>query len=153
MTSSKWIRPMHSVTRCRPRRIRSIAYADTFYSQDVYSGSGIRAKAGIAEGQPRRAGPDAEAPRSGPGSGPSETDPGSAVGGEVQAKKAAVILPKPRVAPVQQPAVKHEEAVPAQKTAVKSEEAVPVQKPTVQEASPTPAEHRSSASRTFGCPS
>ena len=88
-----------------------------------------------------------------PGAALSGADPASAVGGEAQATKAAVILPKPRVAPVQQPAVKHEEAVPAQKTAVKSEEAVPVQKPTVQEASPTPAEHRSSASRTFGCPS
>ena len=44
--------------------------ADTFYNQDVYSGSGIRAAAGIEEGHPRRAGPDAEAPRSGPGSGP-----------------------------------------------------------------------------------
>ena len=65
-SSSEWIQLMHSVRRCRPRRIRSIAYADTFYSQDAYSGSGIRAKAGIAEGQPRRAGPDAEAPRSGP---------------------------------------------------------------------------------------
>ena len=114
VTSSKWIRPMHSVTRCRPRRIRSIAYADTFHSQDVSSGSGIRAEAGIAEGQPRRAGPDAEAPRSGPGSGPSGAGIASAVGGEVQAKKAAVILPKPRVTPVQQPAVKHEEAVRAQ---------------------------------------
>ena len=88
-----------------------------------------------------------------PGAALSGADPASAVGGEAQATKAAVILPKPRVAPVQQPAVKHEEAVPAQKTAVKSEEAVPVQKPTVQEASPTPAVHRSSASRTFGCPS
>ena len=48
-----------------------------------------------------------------PGAALSGADPASAVGGEAQATKAAVILPKPRVAPVQQPAVKHEEAVPA----------------------------------------
>ena len=64
--SSEWIQLLHSVRRCRPRRFRSIAYADTFHSQDVPSGSGIRAEAGIEEGQARRAGPDAEAPRSGP---------------------------------------------------------------------------------------
>ena len=68
--SSKWIQPMHSVRRCRPRRFRSIAYADTFHSQDVPSSSGIRAEAGIAEGHTPRARPDAEAPRRGPGSGP-----------------------------------------------------------------------------------
>ena len=83
--------------------------ADTFYNQDVYSGSGIRAAAGIEEGHPRRAGPDAEAPRSGPFRG------GPCLCGwwRGRATKAAVILPKPRVAPVQQPAVKHEEAVSA----------------------------------------
>ena len=48
-----------------------------------------------------------------PGAALSGAVPASAVGGETQATKAAVILPKPRVAPVQQPAVKHEEAVPA----------------------------------------
>ena len=54
-----------------------------------------------------------------------------------------MIRPKPRMAPVQQPAVKYEEVVPAQETAVKSVAAVPVQKPTVKKASPTPAVHRS----------
>ena len=79
-----------------------------------------------------------------PGAALSGADLASAVGGEAQATKAAVILPKPRVAPVQQPAVKHEEAVPAHtKRTVKREEAVPVQKPTVKKASPTPAVHRS----------
>ena len=79
-----------------------------------------------------------------PGAALSGADPASAVGGEAQATKAAVILPKPRVAPVQQPAVKHEEAVSAHtKRTVKREEAVPVQKPTVKKASPTPAVHRS----------
>ena len=48
-----------------------------------------------------------------PGAALSGADPASAVGGEAQATKAAVILPKPRVAPVLQPAVKHEEAVSA----------------------------------------
>ena len=106
----------------------------------------------LQKANPAEPGPTPMRPGAAPGAALSGADPASAFGGEVQAKKAAVILPKPRVTPVQQPAVKHEEAVPAQKTAVKSEEAVPVQKPTVQEASPTPAVHRSSASRTFGCP-
>ena len=55
----------------------------------------------------------AQRPGAAPGEALSGADPASAVGSEAQATKAAVILPKPRVAPVQQPAVKHEEAVPA----------------------------------------
>ena len=119
VASSKWIRPMHSVARCRPRRIRPIAYPDTFCSQDDYSGSGIRANAGLAQGQPRRAGPDVKRPRAAPGAALSGAGLASALGGEVLAKKAAVILPKPRVTPVQQPAVKHEEAVRAQNNSSK----------------------------------
>ena len=112
-------------------------------------------KPALQKATPPEPGPMPKRPGGAPGAALlfSGAGPVSAFGGEAQAKKAAVILPKPRVAPVQQLAVKHEEAVPAQKTAVKSEEAVPVQKPTVQEASLTPAVHRSSASRTFGCPS
>ena len=40
-----------------------------------------------------------------------------------------MIRPKPRMALVQQPPVKNEDAVPAQETAVKNVEAAPVQKP------------------------
>ena len=66
---------MHSARRGRPRRIRPIAYTDTLCGQDVYSGSCIRAETGIEEGQARRAGPDAEASRSGSGSGLSGAEP------------------------------------------------------------------------------
>ena len=79
-----------------------------------------------------------------PGAALSGAVPASAVGGEAQAPKAAVILPKPRVAPVRQPAVKHEEAVPVHtKRNSTAREAMLVQKPTVKKASPTPAVHRS----------
>ena len=97
----------------------------------------------LKKATPAEPGPTPKRPGAAPGAALSGAGPASAVGGEVLAKKAAVIHPKPRAAPVPQPAVKHEEAVPAQKTAPKSEEAVPVQMPTVKKASPTPAVHRS----------
>ena len=56
---------MHSTRRGKPRRIRPIAYTDTLCGHDVYSGSCIRAIAGIEEGKARGARSDAEAPRSG----------------------------------------------------------------------------------------
>ena len=79
-----------------------------------------------------------------PGAALSGADPASAVGGEAQATKAAVILPKPRVAPVQQPAVKHEEAVPVHtQRNSKARGSNACAEATVKKASPTPAVHRS----------
>ena len=84
---------MHSLARCRPRRIRPIAYADTFHSQAVSSGSGIRAEAGIAEGQPRRARRLAEARRSGPGSGRGDGSPKPLGSGASPRTKVVIPLP------------------------------------------------------------
>ena len=101
-------------------------------------------KPALQKANPAEPGPTPMRPGAAPGAALSGAGLASAFGGEVLAKKAAVILPKPRVTPVQQPAVKHEEAVSAHtKRTVKREEAVPVQKPTVKKASPTPAVHRS----------
>ena len=71
-------------------------------------------KPALQKANPAEPGPTPKRPGAAPGAALSGAGPASAVGGEVLAKKAAVILPKPRVTPVQQPAVKHEEAVRAQ---------------------------------------
>ena len=73
----------------------------------------------LQKANPAEPGPTPMRPGAAPGAALSGAGLASAFGGEVLAKKAAVILPKPRVTPVQQPAVKHEEAVRAQNNSSK----------------------------------
>ena len=89
VASSKWIRPMRSLARCRPRRIRfhCLQRHFTFTTKKSRKTAATVQKPALKKDKRTEPGPTPGAPRSGPGSSPfSMAGPASAVGGEVQFK-------------------------------------------------------------------